>query len=144
MILIPILQHIKMCWIRISSPCKGPVSNFHIFVRFLLNALWHTMDYKDWTKKVLWKLLQLLLYSLFYGDCHDAFFCVCLLVWWRLWNFIVRQVNFNTFLHPYEPPDRIFLYLVRQFEAVLSKIWLSVFKINFLVQKSTSWKQILY
>ena len=33
---------------------------------------------------------------------------ICWLVWWWLCNFMVRQVNFNSFLHPNEPPQRIF------------------------------------
>ena len=45
------------------------------------------------------------------------------LVWWQLWNFIVRQVNFNIFLHPNEPPQKGFQYLVGQLVANLSKIW---------------------
>ena len=44
------------------------------------------------------------------------------LVWTWLWNFIGRQVKFNAFLHPNEHPERICLYLVRQFEAELAKI----------------------
>ena len=44
------------------------------------------------------------------------------LVWWQLWNFIVRHVKFNAFLHPNEHPERICSYLVRQFEAKLAKI----------------------
>ena len=43
--------------------------------------------------------------------------------WWRLRNFMVRQVKFNLFLHPNEPPQRIFWYIVRQLEAKPSKIW---------------------
>ena len=46
----------------------------------------------------------------------------CRLVWTQLWNFIVRQVEFNAFLHPNEHPERICLYLVRQFEAEPAKI----------------------
>ena len=42
---------------------------------------------------------------------------VCLgrweVAWWRLCNFIVRQVKFNMFLHPNEPPQRIFIHIVR-------------------------------
>ena len=34
----------------------------------------------------------------------------------------MRQVKFNAFLHPSEHPERIFLYLVGQFEAELAKI----------------------
>ena len=48
---------------------------------------------------------------------------VCTVPRWRLWNIIVRQVNFNRFLHPNRPPQMIFWYLVRQLEADLSKIW---------------------
>ena len=44
------------------------------------------------------------------------------LVWWLLWNFIIRQMKFNRFLHPNEPLQRIFLYLVRLLEAEPSKI----------------------
>ena len=51
--------------------------------------------------------------------------CYCL-----MWNsvmtvvefYVVRQVNLNRFLHPNEPPQRIFWYLVRKLEAELSKI----------------------
>ena len=41
--------------------------------------------------------------------------------WWQLWSFIVRQANFNRFLHPNENPKRIFWYLVRPFDWKLSK-----------------------
>ena len=59
-------------------------------------------------------------------------------VWWKMWNFIVRQVNFNSFLHPNEPPQRIFWYLVRKLKAEQSKIghnlteyiWLNMNKIE--------------
>ena len=37
----------------------------------------------------------------------------------------MRQVKSNAFLHPNEHPERIFLYLVRQFEAEQAKIGLS-------------------
>ena len=43
-------------------------------------------------------------------------------MWTQLWNFIVRLVKFNAFLHPNEHLERIFSYLVRQFEAELAKI----------------------
>ena len=43
-------------------------------------------------------------------------------VWPRLLNFIGRRVKFNAFLHPNEHPERICLYLERQFEAELAKI----------------------
>ena len=46
----------------------------------------------------------------------------CWLMWIQLWNFIGRQVKFDAFLHPNEHPERICLYLVRQFEAELAKI----------------------
>ena len=42
--------------------------------------------------------------------------------WTRFWNFIGRQVKFNAFLHPNDHPERICLYLVRQFEGELAKI----------------------
>ena len=48
--------------------------------------------------------------------------------WWRLWNFIVRQVKFNTISHHNESPQRIFClewifcYILTQFEAEPSKI----------------------
>ena len=35
-------------------------------------------------------------------------------VWWGLWNFIVRQIRFNKLLHPNELPLRIFWYLWRE------------------------------
>ena len=44
------------------------------------------------------------------------------LVWTQSWNFIGRQVKFNAFFQPYEHPQRICLYLVRQSEAELAKI----------------------
>ena len=44
-------------------------------------------------------------------------------MWWQLRNFIVRQVEFNRFLHPNEHPQRIFWYLVRLFDWEPSKIW---------------------
>ena len=34
---------------------------------------------------------------------------------------LYRQVKFNAFLHPNEHPERICLYLVRQFEVELAK-----------------------
>ena len=43
-------------------------------------------------------------------------------MWPWLWNFIGRQVKFNAFLLPNEHPERIWSYLVRQFEAELAKI----------------------
>ena len=43
-------------------------------------------------------------------------------MWWRLWKIIGWQVEFNTFLHPNEHTERICLYLVRQLDAVPSKI----------------------
>ena len=54
--------------------------------------------------------------------------CICYawqkytLVWPGLLNFKGKWVKFNAFLHPNEYPERIYLYLVRQLEAVLVKI----------------------
>ena len=45
-----------------------------------------------------------------------------ILVFWWLRIFIMRQVNFNSFLHPNEPLQKIFWYLARQLEAEPSKI----------------------
>ena len=45
----------------------------------------------------------------------------CALAWWQLWNFIVRQVKFNSFLLPNEQPQSIFWYLVKPFNWGLSK-----------------------
>ena len=42
--------------------------------------------------------------------------------WWQLWNFIVKQMKFNRFLHSNEHPERICLYLVRQLDYELSKV----------------------
>jgi len=58
---------------------------------------------------------------------------VCALVWWQFWNFIVRQVNFNSFLHPNKPHQRIFLYLVQQLEVEPSKVF--SFQSRFFSQK---------
>ena len=44
------------------------------------------------------------------------------IAWWWLWNFIVRQVKFNLFLHPNEPPQRILWCIVRQLEVEQLKI----------------------
>ena len=45
--------------------------------------------------------------------------------------------EFQYFLHPNEPPQRIPSYLTRQLEADLSKnLTYLVFKVNFLVVKS--------
>ena len=46
----------------------------------------------------------------------------CTLVSQHSWNFIVRRVKFNGFLHPNIYPERNCFYLVRQFEAELAKI----------------------
>ena len=46
----------------------------------------------------------------------------CMLVWWQLWNFSWNQMKFYTFLHPNEPPQTIFWYLVTQFDCEPSKI----------------------
>ena len=43
-------------------------------------------------------------------------------------------VNLNSFLHPNEPPQRIFWYLVRKLEADLSHLTFSVFKVNILAK----------
>ena len=53
------------------------------------------------------------------------------LAWWQLWNFIVRQVNFNSFLYPNEPPQKFFQYFEWQLEADLPKIWLFQFLKSF-------------
>ena len=47
---------------------------------------------------------------------------VRIVVWSQLWNFIVRQVEFNKFSQPNEHPQRIFLYLARLFDWKPSKI----------------------
>ena len=47
---------------------------------------------------------------------------VCLLMWPRLWNFIGSQAKFNYFLVTNEHPERICLYLVREFDDEPSKI----------------------
>ena len=46
----------------------------------------------------------------------------CLLVWWQFYNFIVRHMKFNIFLHPNEHPQRIFWYIIRLFDWEPSKI----------------------
>ena len=67
---------------------------------------------------------QLIIITYLNDRCHlEQTYIVCTIVWWQLWNFIVRQVNFNSFLHPNEPPRRIFSYLARQVEPDLSNIW---------------------
>ena len=50
----------------------------------------------DTSAKGYWKSLNL---------CHVNKYT---LVWWQLWNFIVRHVEFNRFLHTNEHPERIF------------------------------------
>ena len=45
--------------------------------------------------------------------------------------------NFNSFLHPNEPPESILLCIVRQLEADLSKIYYFQFSNIFFIQKST-------
>ena len=53
----------------------------------------------------------------------DHRFCTWwLVVWPRLWHFLVRQVKFNRFLVPNEHPERICLYLVRQLDDKPAKI----------------------
>ena len=50
-----------------------------------------------------------------YSDWRFCLECKCIskhtytVVWLRSWNFIVSQVNFNSFLNPNEPSQRIFL-----------------------------------
>ena len=44
------------------------------------------------------------------------------LVWPVSWHFLERQVKFNRFLVPNEHPERICLYLVREFDYEPSKI----------------------
>ena len=44
------------------------------------------------------------------------------LIWPRLWNFIGSQAKFNSFLVTNEHPERICLYLVREFDYEPSKI----------------------
>ena len=46
----------------------------------------------------------------------------CILIWPRLWNFIGSQAKFNSFLVTNEYPERICLYLVREFDDKPSKI----------------------
>ena len=46
----------------------------------------------------------------------------CPVVWWGLWNFMASLVEFNRFLHPNEPHEKIFLNLVRGLRSDLSKI----------------------
>ena len=43
-------------------------------------------------------------------------------IWPRLWNFIGSQAKFNSFLVTNEHPERICLYLVREFDDEPSKI----------------------
>ena len=57
----------------------------------------------------------------------------CIVARWQLWNFIVRQVKFNMFLHPNEPPRRIFWFIVRKLEAEPSKIGHSFTKYFFWI-----------
>ena len=52
-------------------------------------------------------------------------------LWPQLWNFLGRRVKFNAFLHPNEHSERICFYLVRQFEAELSKIGHNITKQSF-------------
>ena len=75
-----------------------------------------------------------LLYHLNFSQ-NFSLFCVldCTLAWWQLWNFIVRQVKFNRFLHPNENPQRIFWKLVWPSDLGLPKKSCS----NFLGLKST-------
>ena len=47
---------------------------------------------------------------------------MCTLIWPRLWNFIGSQAKFNSFLVTNEHPERICLYLVREFDYEPSKI----------------------
>ena len=57
--------------------------------------------------------------------CHKTSrsFQIWRLAYWRLWNFIVRHMKFNSFLHSNEHAPRIFFwYLVKRFEAEPSKI----------------------
>ena len=46
----------------------------------------------------------------------------CTLIWPRLWNFTRSQSKFKTFLVTNEYPERICLYLVREFDDEPSKI----------------------
>ena len=39
----------------------------------------------------------------------DKFFSVIPITWWRLWIFIVNQLEFNSVLYPNGPPSKNFL-----------------------------------
>ena len=53
-------------------------------------------------------------------------------MWTRLWNFMVRQVKLNRFLHPNDLPQRIFWYLIRQLDWMESKVgYFQFFKSTF-------------
>ena len=54
-----------------------------------------------------------------------------LLLWWKLWNFIVRQVNFNRFSHPNKHPQSFFQYLVKSFDFGLPKQAFLIISANF-------------
>ena len=64
------------------------------------------------------------------------------LVWWQLWNLIVRYVKFNSLLHPTEHSQRIFWYLVRLFDWELK---ISIIKVVLLIplsNKKTNFREI--
>ena len=52
----------------------------------------------------------------------DYCYIYCTLIWPRFWNFIGSQAKFNSFLVTNEHPERICLYLVREFDYEPSKI----------------------
>ena len=49
-----------------------------------------------------------ILYQELLTDDVTRSFTFVVLAWWRLWNIIVRQVSFNSFLHPNEPTQVVF------------------------------------
>ena len=54
-----------------------------------------------------------------------------LLVWWKLWNFIMRQVKFNRFSHPNEyVSSKDFLMSCKNFWLKAIKSWVNFYKMN--------------
>ena len=70
----------------------------------------------------------------------------CRVVWWCLWNFIVRQVNFNYFASKRTPSNDCLISCKTTWGKLVKNLTFSVFKVNLLGQKSTyfSQKQFLY
>ena len=68
-----------------------------------------------------------------YFDIHSSSFDTCPIVWLRLWNFIMNQVELNSVLHSNKPLKRIFWYLIAQ-------LWSDIYELGTLLHNNFFWK----